>query len=174
MSMMKNPHTRRLAAAAGTIALAAGMLGADGAFGQIRPADTKNVDEPGRLPYEQVIEFSRFGCSTTNCSNFRLLGGTFLFDAPPGPAGKRLALLPRDCLDRLAMPSRIHSPTPIRKDKRWTASGHSGGQLSAFLEALPASATTGVRQPALAGLSLWSAILRPVMAGSGGRRPSAV
>lgn len=123
MSTMKNPYTRRLAAAAATIALAAGMLGADGAFGQVRPAYTKNVDEPGRLPYEQIIEFSRFGCSTTNCSKFRLLGGTFLFDAPLVPAGKRLVLAPRDCLDGVHLIS-VQKVTvrPYPQSKHWRGS----------------------------------------------------
>src|SRR5882724_4699606 len=44
-----------------------------------------------------------------------------------GPAPT--ALVPRDHFDRLCIPSRIHSPTPILKDKRWTVYGHSGGQL---------------------------------------------
>lgn len=68
------------------------LLQAQPAAAQIRPAYTKNVDQPGRLPYEAYVAFSRFGCSA-NCTNFAsLFGSTFLFDAPAVPAGKRLVL----------------------------------------------------------------------------------
>src|SRR5882724_9331043 len=51
----------------------------------------------------------------------------------PAPA----APVPRDHFDRLCIPSRIHSPTPILKDKRWTVYGHSGGQLTTSKSAAP-------------------------------------
>ena len=62
------------------------------ALAQIRPAYTKNVDEPGRQPYEYYIEFGvSSGCSF-NCSNFVSFGSVILFDGPEVPAGKRLVI----------------------------------------------------------------------------------
>jgi len=54
--------------------------------------DTKNVNEPGRQPYEAYVEFTRFGCGGFNCSNFSSLGNVMVFDGPLVPAGKRLVV----------------------------------------------------------------------------------
>jgi len=52
----------------------------------------KNVDEPGRQPYEAWVEFyPTIGCSF-NCSNFNTFGSVIVFDAPAVPAGKRLVV----------------------------------------------------------------------------------
>lgn len=59
------------------------------ALAQVRAALVKNVDEPGRTPYEVYVEFSVFRCSF-NCTNFTDFDPVFLFDAPAVPAGKRL------------------------------------------------------------------------------------
>lgn len=58
---------------------------------QIRAALVKNVDEPGRQPYQAYIEFSQASCSF-NCSNFVSFGSIRLFDGPAVPAGKRLVI----------------------------------------------------------------------------------
>jgi hypothetical protein len=61
------------------------------AIAQVRAALTKNVDEPGRLPFEAVIRYSRFGCISANCSAFSTIFATDLsFDGPVVPSGKRL------------------------------------------------------------------------------------
>lgn len=49
----------------------------------------KNLNEPGREPYEYGIEFDSSSCSF-NCSNFAHLGQVIVFDGPVVPAGKRL------------------------------------------------------------------------------------
>jgi hypothetical protein len=69
---------------------AAGGPWAPAADAQVRPAYVKNVDEPGRMPYEECIEFSVVACSSLNCSNFHSFGPSYLFDGPAVPAGKRL------------------------------------------------------------------------------------
>jgi hypothetical protein len=57
-------------------------LTAQKAISQIRAALTKNVDEPGRLPYQAEVDFG--GCSG---------GNSFCIVAfPPVPAGKRLVV----------------------------------------------------------------------------------
>ncbi|WP_347985961.1 hypothetical protein [Methylomonas sp. AM2-LC] len=55
------------------------------------PALVKNVDQPGRQPYEMWIEFGTSYCSF-NCSNIYSYGGVTLFDGPAVPAGKRLII----------------------------------------------------------------------------------
>ena len=62
------------------------------ASAQIRAAYTKNVNEPGREPYNITVEFSSLSC-IFNCSNFAQFSGVLLFNAPPVPAGKRLIVL---------------------------------------------------------------------------------
>jgi hypothetical protein len=54
------------------------------ASAQVRPAMVKNVDEPGRVPYQQTIEFSAGG---TDCS-----GSLCLVPFSEVPAGKRLVV----------------------------------------------------------------------------------
>jgi hypothetical protein len=67
------------------------MFTAEMAGAQVRPAYTKNVDEPGRAPYEVWTEFSSFNCSF-GCTNFTIFFDTILFDLPAVPAGKRLVI----------------------------------------------------------------------------------
>jgi hypothetical protein len=56
---------------------------ANEAFAQIRPAYTKNVDEPGRLPYQNIVNFDSGSCiSTSFC----------IVSFPAVPAGKRLVV----------------------------------------------------------------------------------
>jgi hypothetical protein len=62
------------------------------AIAQIRAALVKNVDEPGRAPYDVYVEVSTFSCFFGGCSNFGNFGGTVLFDLPAVPAGKRLII----------------------------------------------------------------------------------
>lgn len=79
---------------AGISLLCASALVSMPADAQVRPAYTKNVDEPGRLPYEYAIGIGpTYGCfdsAGTTCFNFQSLGNVFIFDGPPVPAGKRL------------------------------------------------------------------------------------
>ena len=79
-----------------TAALVAGAIGAlapADVAAQIRPAYTKNVNEPGREPYNVSVEFTQSGCMA-NCANFFNFGGSVrLFDGPIVPAGKRLVVL---------------------------------------------------------------------------------
>ena len=65
-----------------------GVFTTNEAVAQVRPAIVKNVDEPGRTPYEVWAEFTKFSCSF-NCSNFIVFGDVILFDLAPVPAGKR-------------------------------------------------------------------------------------
>lgn len=69
---------------------------APGAMAQVRIVRielVKNVDEPGRAPYEVYVEFTQDGCSIGGCSNFYFdIEGLVLFDLPPVPAGKRLII----------------------------------------------------------------------------------
>jgi hypothetical protein len=59
------------------------------------PTAVKNVDEPGRVPYEASIQFTKSMC-TQNCTKFLAYdagaGGHYTFDGPAIPAGKRLVL----------------------------------------------------------------------------------
>lgn len=61
---------------------------------QIRPAFTKNVDEPGRTPRSTLSQFflqaGASGCYGGDCANYLGFGSTgAIFDLPPVPAGKR-------------------------------------------------------------------------------------
>jgi hypothetical protein len=58
---------------------------------QVRAATTKNIDEPGRQPYEVWVDFNFAGCEV-GCSNYTSLGDIAIFDLPPVPAGKRLVI----------------------------------------------------------------------------------
>jgi hypothetical protein len=69
-----------------------GAFLSDEAVAQIRPAYTKNVDEPGRQPYEVWVEFTKFGCSW-NCKDFLDFSPNYLFDLDPVPAGKRWVIV---------------------------------------------------------------------------------
>jgi hypothetical protein len=90
-AVMSTPRKSRwLTVAIALLGAVAGTLWAPEADAQIRPAYVKNVDEPGRIPYEECIEFSVIGCSSLNCSNYNSLGTVSLFDGPAVPAGKRL------------------------------------------------------------------------------------
>ena len=71
--------------------LALFAFAANEAAAQARPAFVKNVDEPGRLPYNATVEFTRTSCSFS-CSNFVTFGPVLLFDAPSVPTGKRLVV----------------------------------------------------------------------------------
>lgn len=63
------------------LAVSAAVLPAgNAALAQVRPAYVKNVDEPGRSPYQQMREFN--ACANQNCQ--------IAFD--PVPAGKRLVV----------------------------------------------------------------------------------
>lgn len=55
------------------------------------PLLIKDLNTPGRRPYEAQIEFFSSGCSR-NCTNFLSFGSVLLFDGPPVPAGKRLVI----------------------------------------------------------------------------------
>jgi hypothetical protein len=61
-----------------------GVSGPPPASAQVRPAVVKNVDEPGRIPYQQYVSGSLGGlnCGTNFCN----------FDLPAVPAGKRLVI----------------------------------------------------------------------------------
>ena len=76
--------TLRVAARVGLCSLFACIATAlpmgNAALAQVRPAFVKNVDEPGRLQYQQMKEFNP--CSNRNCQ--------IAFDAVP--AGKRLVV----------------------------------------------------------------------------------
>lgn len=60
---------------------------------QVKAAYVKDVDAPGRVPYEVSIEWTRFGCQA-NCSAFIAYGGdrAYQFDGPAIPAKKRFVL----------------------------------------------------------------------------------
>lgn len=77
-------HTFTVAGVA--LALATGMavcLMAAEVNAQTRPAYTKNVDEPGLVPYSFAFNVSQNSCGCTNCCFVR---------TPPVPAGKRLVI----------------------------------------------------------------------------------
>lgn len=70
--------------------LAAGLLGillAGSAAAQIRPAYTKNVDEPGRAPVQKMVEFNT-GAGSPSCP----LAAFCIVAFDPVPAGKRLVV----------------------------------------------------------------------------------
>ncbi len=67
------------------------MFLANEAAAQIRPAYTRNVDDPGRQPYDTYIEFTKFGC-VVNCINFLNSNPIYAFDGPVVPTGKRLVI----------------------------------------------------------------------------------
>ena len=73
--------------------LAIASLGGTLATAQ-KPALVKNIDEPGRVPYEAEVEFIASGCTSGNCVNFNSLAASVaLLDVnTPVPAGKRLIL----------------------------------------------------------------------------------
>ena len=59
---------------------------------QVRPALVKNVDEPGRTPWETRSQFlpNAGGCyGTSDCFNYSEGSSFALFDLRPVPAGKR-------------------------------------------------------------------------------------
>ena len=74
---------------------ALGLVGtflAGDAAAQIRPAYTKNVDEPGRVPWETRSQFlpNAGGCWVPqDCYNYEDGSGYATFDLRPVPAGKR-------------------------------------------------------------------------------------
>jgi len=68
---------RTILLAALAVILIAGMAAA-----QVRPAYVKNVDEPGRVPYQQMVGFSAYTCDPAHC--------IISFNAVP--AGKRLVV----------------------------------------------------------------------------------
>lgn len=61
-------------------------LTADQAMAQVRAAYTKNVDEPGRRPYQLAASFIPSSCSTNGILYFCAL------DLPAVPTGKRLVV----------------------------------------------------------------------------------
>jgi hypothetical protein len=72
------------------LATVAALTGSE-AFAQIRPALMKNVDEPGRTPFEtrsQVLPGS--GCfAVSDCFAYSTIGNSITFDLRPVPVGKR-------------------------------------------------------------------------------------
>ncbi|WP_309377328.1 hypothetical protein [Rhodoferax sp.] len=68
-----------------------GMFVAPLALAQVRPAYMKNVDEPGRQPYNFSVQFNVANC-VANCSNFVFQNNEIVMDAPAVPAGKRLVV----------------------------------------------------------------------------------
>jgi hypothetical protein len=77
----------------GTVAVAMlALLSAASALAQVRPAYTKNIDEPGRTPYSISIDYSRLGCSGVNCVDSATWGKIVFIDGPLVPAGKRLVV----------------------------------------------------------------------------------
>jgi hypothetical protein len=70
------------------------------AIAQIRAALVKNVDEPGRAPYQQMIEFNS-GAPACPLSQFCLL--TF----SPVPAGKRLIVERATALIGVVSPGQV-------------------------------------------------------------------
>jgi hypothetical protein len=72
--------------------VAAGVLftwGGREAAAQIRAALVKNVDEPGRTPYQTTSGVVGGGCFTGSCANISGDANAVMFDLPPIPAGKR-------------------------------------------------------------------------------------
>jgi hypothetical protein len=58
----------------------------------VKAALIKNVDEPGRLPYEAHATFQPAGCISSDCSSFITNGTTLKFNLPASPVGKRLII----------------------------------------------------------------------------------
>jgi hypothetical protein len=59
---------------------------ADNAIAQLRAALVKNVDEPGRMPYQEMVSYN--GGSSPTCATSQFCIPTF----SPVPAGKRLVV----------------------------------------------------------------------------------
>ena len=73
-------------------AVVCGALWSSESVAQTRPAIVKNVDEPGRTPWETRSQFlpNAGGCyGTSDCYNYSEGTGFALFDLRPVPAGKR-------------------------------------------------------------------------------------
>ncbi len=91
---MKSRLVRFLLAGAGVLGVLAAFLALTRTetFAQVRAALTKNIDEPGRTPWETRSQFlpNAGGCfGTSDCFNYSD-GPTFaVFDLRPVPAGKR-------------------------------------------------------------------------------------
>jgi hypothetical protein len=77
--------TLRLSALGLALVALAAVLPAGEALAQVRPAYVKNVDEPGRVPYQQMVEFS-IAAPTCPVTSFCIVS----FNAVP--AGKRLVV----------------------------------------------------------------------------------
>lgn len=74
------------------VATCAMLLVSMGAFAATRAVPTKDVDEPGRDPYNVTVEFSETGC-LLNCSRLEVFDEDIvLMDAPAVPDGKRLVV----------------------------------------------------------------------------------
>jgi len=74
------------------VAGALGMFTSNEAVAQVRPALVKNVDEPGRTPWETRTQFlpNAGGCWVpSDCYNYTDGTGFAVFDLRPVPAGKR-------------------------------------------------------------------------------------
>lgn len=74
------------------VACLGGFAGISDVNAQVRPAYTKNVDEPGRTPWEtrsQVLP-NAGGCfGTSHCANYAETTNSATWDLPVVPAGKR-------------------------------------------------------------------------------------
>ena len=91
---MKSRLVRFLLAGAGVLGVLAALLALTRTetFAQVRAALTKNVDEPGRTPWETRSQFlpNAGGCyGTSDCYNYCEGTSFALFDLRPVPAGKR-------------------------------------------------------------------------------------
>jgi hypothetical protein len=72
--------------------VAAGVLftwGGREAAAQIRAALVKNVDQPGRTPYQMLSGVVGGGCFRGSCLNITSSPDSVMYDLPPIPAGKR-------------------------------------------------------------------------------------
>jgi hypothetical protein len=69
-----------------------GLLSSNEAIAQVRPALVKNVDEPGRIPWETRSQFlpNAGGCyGSSDCYNYSEGPSFARFDLRPVPTGKR-------------------------------------------------------------------------------------
>jgi len=90
MNRLKN----QILLAAGFAVLAgviSGITAAPAIAQAIKAALVKNVDEPGRTPFEQNIEFTQSVCGL-NCYNFQKISSCLFLDGAVVPAGKRFVI----------------------------------------------------------------------------------
>jgi hypothetical protein len=84
--MTKTLRTLALMAAFVVSVVGVSALLSEQAIAQIRAALVKNVDEPGRAPYQQMVEFNQVAGFGANCP----VSTVCIVSFAPVPAGKRL------------------------------------------------------------------------------------